>query len=264
MSAVETVAALARHHIAIAIALPIIANVIGFVVSAALATDLLYDLIGAGSHVAVAVAGVALSQHADGRALVVAALVAVWAVRLGIFLFTRALRAGGDSRFDKIKRQPARFAIAWTLQTVWVLLNASPLLVLLSAPAPGTGPSSAVTNGWDAAWLVVWAAAFVMEVVADEQKRRFRADPRNAGAFIATGLWRYSRHPNYAAEIVCWWALAAYAAPGVWARATALGGSPLSLLALASPLFVTWLLLRVSGIPLLEAAAKKRWGEDAR
>ena len=101
--------------------------------------------------------------------------------------------------------------------------------------------------------LAVWAIGFGIEVVADRQKREFRRQPGNRGRFITTGLWAWSRHPNYFGEITLWTGVALLAAPVL---------SGWQYLTLVSPLFVYLLLTRVSGIPLLEARAEERWGSD--
>ena len=99
--------------------------------------------------------------------------------------------------------------------------------------------------------LLIWAAGFAIEATADVQKSRFRADPANRGAFIHTGLWAWSRHPNYFGEIVLWIGVAVIALPVLqgWQYVT-----------LISPLFVILLLTRVSGVPLLEKRADEKWG----
>jgi steroid 5-alpha reductase family enzyme len=101
--------------------------------------------------------------------------------------------------------------------------------------------------------LAVWALGFVIEVVADRQKGAFRRQPGNRGRFITTGLWAWSRHPNYFGEITLWTGVALLALPVLsgWQYVT-----------LVSPLFVYLLLTRVSGIPLLEARAEEKWGGD--
>jgi steroid 5-alpha reductase family enzyme len=94
---------------------------------------------------------------------------------------------------------------------------------------------------------------FAIEVAADQQKRRFRADSSNRDGFIQSGLWAWSRHPNYFGEIALWIGIALIALPVLsgWQLAT-----------LISPVFVYLLLTRISGVPLLEARANKKWGED--
>ncbi len=99
--------------------------------------------------------------------------------------------------------------------------------------------------------IAIWAAGMLIEIVADRQKSNFKANPDNAGRFINVGLWAWSRHPNYFGEIVLWIGMAIVAVPVLqgWQWAT-----------LISPVFVAFLLMKVSGIPLLEAKADKRWG----
>ena len=101
--------------------------------------------------------------------------------------------------------------------------------------------------------IVVWVAGFAIEAVADRQKSVFKRDPANAGRFITSGLWAWSRHPNYFGEITLWTGIAIIAVPILdgWRWVT-----------LISPVFVFLLLTRVSGIPLLEARGKKRWGDE--
>ena len=100
---------------------------------------------------------------------------------------------------------------------------------------------------------MIWLTGFTIEVMADRQKSRFRADPANRGRFISTGLWSRSRHPNYFGEITLWVGILLIAAPTLrgW-----------QWVAVLSPLFVTVLLTRVSGIPLLEKKADTKWGDD--
>jgi steroid 5-alpha reductase family enzyme len=176
-------------------------------------------------------------------------MVVAWNVRLGFYLFTRILRSGHDKRLDEIKRSPARFFVAWTLQALWVFLDSLPVI---AANALG-GDVALGAFGW--AMVVVWASGWLLQVKADSEKWRFRADPANRNRFISTGVWAYSRHPNYFGQIVgtvslalfCWPAL-----PAGWPKAV-----------LAAPLFETALLLFASGIPPLERSAKLRWGDDA-
>ncbi len=99
--------------------------------------------------------------------------------------------------------------------------------------------------------FLLWAAGFAVEVVADSQKSSFRADPAHRGHFIPTGLWARSRHPNYFGEIVLWVGVAVIALPVLegW-----------QWVGLISPVFVALLILRVSGVPLLEAKADAKWG----
>lgn len=221
-------------------------NWLVFVPSLAARTERYYDLTGSLTYLLVVALALAFGNR-DPRSLLLGLLVAVWAVRLGSFLFTRILREGADRRFDALKQDPARFLLAWTLQGLWVFLTASSALAAMttSTPVP-PGPLAALG-------AAVWTAGLAIEVAADRQKAAFRADPRNRDRFIATGLWSWSRHPNYFGEVLLWTGVALVALP-------ALSGP--SLATLVSPVFVYVLLTRVSGIPLLEARSDAKWGED--
>jgi len=210
-------------------------------------TEYYFDLTGSLTYVAVVIMALLLSGASDLRSLVLVSLICLWAVRLGSFLFLRVQRDGGDGRFDRIKPYFSRFLLTWTLQALWVLLT------LAAALAAITSAESVAADIFLWAGVLLWLAGFSMEVIADAQKSLFRANPDNRNRFITSGLWAWSRHPNYFGEIVLWTGIAIIALP-------ALGGW--QLITLISPLFVALLLTRVSGIPLLEARAEKRWGAD--
>ena len=101
--------------------------------------------------------------------------------------------------------------------------------------------------------LAVWIIGFGIEVRADREKTAFKADPANKGRFISTGIWAWSRHPNYFGEITLWVGMALIALPSL---------SGWSFVALISPVFVTVLLTRISGVPMLERRGLKRWGDE--
>jgi steroid 5-alpha reductase family enzyme len=123
----------------------------------------------------------------------------------------------------------------------------------LSIPLQVAAPTGLGCAGLGAG-LAVWALGFYFEAMADYQKWQFRQDPLNKGRFITTGLWEHSRHPNYFGEILMWWGVFAAAAGSLpWAQVAA---------ASASPLFVSFLLMYVSGVPLLEKSADEKWGDD--
>lgn len=223
-------------------------NWLAFIPAALARTEHFYDLVGGLTYVLVTTVAVLLSGPLDLRATLVAGMVMVWSLRLATFLFLRISKSGRDSRFDKIKTRPLRFLVAWTLQGLWVLLTAGAALAVITG---GARVPLGVIGGIG---ITVWASGLFIEIVADRQKSQFRADPDNAGKFISTGLWAWSRHPNYFGEIVLWTGMAIVALPVLqgWQWAT-----------LISPLFVAFLLIRVSGIPLLEENADKRWGGDS-
>lgn len=233
---------------AICAALAFAINWIAFVPAAIAQTEKYYDLVGAATYISMLAAACALSAPLDMRAWVVAAMVAIWSLRLGTFLFNRIHGAGGvDQRFDKIKINPPRFLVAWTLQAVWTIITASAAIVVISAA------QRAPLDVFFVVGCVVWLIGFAIEIIADRQKSAFRADPENAGQYIDTGLWSWSQHPNYFGEITLWVGIVIIAFPLL---------SGWAFLVFASPIFITLLLTKISGINMLDAAAAKRWGDD--
>jgi steroid 5-alpha reductase family enzyme len=209
-------------------------------------TERFYDLTGSITYVSGTLLAVALCNATDTRSLLLAGFILIWAARLGSFLFKRISEDGTDSRFDRIKPDPLRFFLTWSLQGLWVLLTAAcAWAAITAAPVP--------LSMLDIPGVALWLSGFFIEVCADRQKRRFRAES-GPDVFIQTGLWARSRHPNYFGEIVLWLGIALLALPALqgWQLAT-----------LVSPLFVFLLLTRVSGIPLLEKKADRKWGGQA-
>ena len=208
-------------------------------------TEHFFDLVGALTFVTVAALAYVMSGHYDLYATIAMLLVVVWAVRIGTFLFRRVRTVGKDQRFDVVKTSFLQFLLGWTLQGLWVTFTSAAAIAVILAPQRPEFGSVAVVG------LMVWAAGFTFEVVADRQKTRFKADPANRGNFITVGLWSMCRHPNYFGEIVLWTGVAIFAVP-------ALQG--LTLWLLLSPAFVALLLVFVSGIPPLQTRADAKWG----
>jgi steroid 5-alpha reductase family enzyme len=218
-----------------------------FVPSFLAQTERWYDLTGSLTYLTVVVGTLLLVGRFDARSLLLVVLVAIWAGRLGSFLFRRIKETGADTRFDDIKPSFLRFLMAWTLQGLWVFLTLAAALAAMTSNM--AAPLGLV------AWigLAVWILGFWIEATADAQKGAFRKDPANRGRFIRTGLWAWSRHPNYFGEITLWIGVALIAFPVLsgWQYVT-----------LISPVFVYLLLTRISGIPILESRADERWGGE--
>lgn len=210
-------------------------------------TEHYFDLTGSLTFVTVILTALALSPEQDWRAAILAVLICIWATRLGGFLFLRVRKDGRDGRFDTIKPNFFRFLLTWTLQALWVFVSSAAALAAITNTRRVELDTIAMVG------IAMWLAGFIIEVIADAQKRAFRADTANDGQFIRTGLWAWSRHPNYFGEILLWFGIAVIALP-------ALGGWQLA--TLISPVFITLLITRVSGVPMLEARAEKRWGDD--
>jgi steroid 5-alpha reductase family enzyme len=214
-------------------------------------TEKYFDITGSITYITVTGVALCYSRYSvplDARSVLVAALVILWAIRLGTFLFSRIRKAGKDDRFDEIKPNFMRFLNVWTIQGLWITFTAAAALVAITSSVRKDLDIFAIVGA------LVWVIGFAIEVTADSQKSRFNADPSNKGKFIRTGLWSRSRHPNYFGEIVLWIGIAIIAVPVLqgW-----------QWVAMISPLFVTLLLTRVSGIPLLEKKADAKWGGQA-
>ncbi len=222
-------------------------NWIAFVPSFLNRTEHYYDLVGSLTYLSTTVLAAILASPLDARGWLLVILVLVWSGRLGVFLFRRVRSAGKDGRFDKIKQSAPRFLVAWTTQGLWVIFTAA------AAHAAIASADRAPFGIWAVIGLVLWLIGFGMEAVADAQKSAFRSDPANDGRFISSGLWAWSRHPNYFGEILLWVGVAVIAAPALsgWQYVT-----------LLSPVFVYLLLTRISGLPMLERRADRRWGGD--
>ena len=218
---------------------------LAFIPAYLMQSERFFDLTGSITYISVTIIAVLAGPLVDVRSILLLTLVVIWAARLGIFLFSRIHKAGKDARFDEIKPSFARFLLTWTLQGLWVTLTLSAALAAITATTrKELGPFALVG-------FLVWGFGFAIEVAADIQKSRFRAQPENKGKFIHTGLWAWSRHPNYFGEIVLWIGVAIIALPILrgWQWVT-----------LISPVFVTVLLTRISGVPLLEKRADEKWG----
>lgn len=170
-------------------------------------------------------------------------LVCLWALRIGGFLLYRVLQTGKDRRFDGVREHFWQFGKFWLGQaiTVWVLM----LPLILGLRGNHTVPL------WG---IIIWLFGFVIESVADIQKYRFTHNPSHRNQWIDSGLWHYSRHPNYFGEIVVWIGIYAYCFSSLSSSGKIVG--------FISPLCITLLLLFVSGIPPLEKRANKRWGDN--
>lgn len=194
--------------------------------------------------------GVALAGGAGPRRLVVAALVGAWAVRLGSHIVARSRRGPEDARYAHFRAEwgadfERRLFVFLQIQAAAAALLLVPILVAAASPSP---------LGWiDAVAVTIAIAAFAGEGIADRQLQAFRSDPRNRGRVCDTGLWAWSRHPNYVFEWLHWWAYPLLALGSPWAALTLIG-----------PAFMYWLLVHVSGIPPLEAQMLRSRGEAYR
>jgi len=166
-----------------------------------------------------------------------------WSIRLGTFLFNRIKKAGEDKRFREIKKSFSWFFMAWTFSGMWVAICS---LCALTAIANGIQINTISITG-----ILIFIFGISIEIIADLQKTNFRKNPINKDKFIRTGLWKYSRHPNYLGEIILWIGIAIISLPSLELR---------QMFTLISPLFTYILLTRISGINLLEKSGDEKWG----
>ncbi len=230
---------------AFGVAIAFIIQGIAFIPAYIKSTEKFFDLTGSLTYITVIILSVVLSPEIDIRSILLMVLVLIWAIRLGTFLFRRILKEGEDKRFKEIKQSGPRFLLTWTLQGLWVSFT------LAAALAAITVEQRVEFGMIGLIGLMIWILGFGFEAFADYQKSKFRSIPENKGKFINTGLWSISRHPNYFGEILIWVGIAIIALPTLqgWRWMT-----------LISPVFVTLLLTKVSGIPLLEKHADEKWG----
>jgi steroid 5-alpha reductase family enzyme len=176
------------------------------------------------------------------------AIVTFWATRLTIYLSIRILGIKKDKRFDQIRESTIKFTGFWLLQILTVFIVILPVVL-------GITKSSYVTNLSIIGYLVCFIG-LTIEVIADFQKNRFKLEPDNKGKLLTSGLWRYSRHPNYFGEVLFWLGLFLYVAP-------ALQELELFIAAL-SPIYIYFMLRFISGVPPLEKRYDKKFGNDPK
>jgi len=195
-----------------------------------------------------------IGQEQGPRQILVTTLVTIWGSRLAVHIFSRKRGRGEDFRYAKWRREwgswfvPRSFLQIFMLQGIFLLvISCGVMLVNASGPR--------ALGALDLAGTAVWLVGFFFEAVGDAQLVKFKRDPDHKGRIMTSGLWRTTRHPNYFGEVVMWWGifLIALSAPAGWT-------------AVASPLLITFLLLRVSGVTMLEKqyAGNSEFAEYAR
>lgn len=222
---------------------------IAFVPAYMFQTEKFYDLTGSLTYTSVFAYCMYLATLGtiNWGSVIISILVIIWAGRLGTFLFTRIAKDGEDKRFRTIKPDMAQFFMTWTLQGMWVSVCS---LCAITAIASDTG---IILNNIFYIGLLMFVGGFAIEIVADQQKSAFRAIPENRNKFITSGLWSKSRHPNYFGEITLWTGVAVMSFSSL---------SGIEYLTLISPVFTYLLLVKISGVRMLEGRGQKTWGQD--
>ena len=210
-------------------------------------TEKFYDLTGSLTYISVTSIAYFSLVNPSTIDTILYLYVIVWAGRLGIFLFRRINKDGKDERFDKAKKKFFWFLQYWMGQAAWVVFTAGASILAILSPVEAELEVIAFIG------IILWWSGFLIEVISDYQKRKFRetSDPKTE--FISTGLWARSRHPNYFGEITLWVGMAVISL-------SSLSGIEY-VTAVVSPLFVYLLLRKAEGVPMLERIADERYGE---
>ncbi|KAJ3500000.1 hypothetical protein NMY22_g19408 [Coprinellus aureogranulatus] len=195
----------------------------------------------------------------DPRQLLLSAALSLWSLRLGSFLAIRAIKAGGDSRFDEIKKQPRRFTFFWVAQATWIITVGINVYLVNSLPRSLSPPLGLR----DYIGLGVYAAGFIFEWVADYQKsawRKAKENKQHDEKFITSGLWGISRHPNYLGEIGIWTGIYIIASTALQTPYFPRGTVALGAAGIEAKVTDQ----KVSGVPPLERHGNRKWGDDPK
>lgn len=212
-----------------------------------------YDLSGSATHLLVIAVSLVYTESSKSPRQVFLSLASlIWLTRLGSFLYLRIEKDGRDERFNDLKRTFVSWTVPWIFQAAWVTLIQAPVILMniREDPIKEYGVKDIVTLS---VFGVLWIVGFIVECTADNEKFVFKTRAVNKGKFITTGIWKYSRHPNYFGEILMWWCVCIIVVCADFTDWKLYGS-------LTSPFFTMVLLLGVSGIPMVDAIGLKRWG----
>ncbi len=208
-------------------------------------TDLSYGL----TFIITAISALFINSSPKLPQYIVLIIIIIWGVRLSGYLFVRILKTKKDRRFDQIREKPFRFALFWLFQAVsiWIIMLTS-VAILSSKTKPDNYYIFLIG-------IIASLTGLAFETIADLQKYRFKSNPKNKDKWIESGLWKYSRHPNYFGEMLVWWGLYLASIPFVGKY------SPIFAI---SPFYISWLLIKVLGIPLLEKEHMKKYKDNPK
>ena len=210
-------------------------------------TEKFYDLTGSLTYISVTSIAYFSIENPSVTDTILFLYVIIWAGRLGIFLFRRINKDGKDERFDKAKKKFFWFLQYWMGQAAWVVFTAGASVLAILSPTKTELDIMAFIG------IFLWWSGFLIEVIADYQKRTFRKTSNPKTEFISNGLWSRSRHPNYFGEITLWIGMAVISL-------SSLNGIEY-VTAIVSPVFVYLLLRKAEGVPMLERIAEERYGD---
>ncbi|CAE6418256.1 unnamed protein product [Rhizoctonia solani] len=249
--------ALDKYYLALTALVTIGYQLLGFAIAWTFQFDKITDFTGGSNFFLLAILTLCTNGIYHARNIVTTVFVLVWATRLAGFLLFRVLKTGSDTRFDDIRSHFFKFLGFWVGQIIWVWTVSLPVTILNSPGVASASTQPDFGTGTDIAGVILWAIGWSIETTADIQKFKYKQThpPKDQPTII--GLWKYSRHPPYFGEILCWW--------GIWLVAlsatSGTSGGPRSaqLGALVSPLFTMVLLIFGSGIPTAQKPTAKKF-----
>ena len=192
-------------------------------------------------------------QAYNARQIIITVLVVLWGLRLAGYLLYRIIKIGEDKRFDETRNNPIKFLVFWIAQILWVYVVSFSVMLTNSPTAPR--PDLADIEPRDVLVIIgalLFVFGLVVEAIADQMKFNFRQNSSNKGKWCDTGLWKVSRHPNYFGELCVWYGAFIISASNL---------SGWKWVAVISPIFITILLLFLTGIPPLERSSDRRYGQ---
>jgi steroid 5-alpha reductase family enzyme len=234
------------NPLALALGISMLIQLFFFTIAAIRKTDMFTDLSYGITFVIVAWYALFSAQYTTDPKWIIVAIITLWGVRLAGYLFMRILAIKKDRRFDGIREDPLRFGMFWLFQgiSVWVIML--PALALIGL----TQNKEIFPLSWIGAFIAV--LGLLIETIADQQKFNFKNE--NPKKWADIGLWKYSRHPNYFGEMLVWWGIFVFVAPYL---------EGLEYLVLAGPLWITTLLLFITGIPTIESRYDKKYADNS-
>ncbi|KAG2504203.1 hypothetical protein JM16_009359, partial [Phytophthora kernoviae] len=218
--------------------------------------DKVTDLAGALNFIVLALLSLVMQGVYDTRAVVVTCLQVAWAVRLGSFLFVRVLKRGRDARFDEMRANCMAFFVFWVFQILWVFIVSLPVVLVNSC---GKQVDDSFGEARDVVGIVLWGLGMALEYAADASKSAFNDDSSNKDKLLCSGVWKYSRHPNYFGEILCWVGVTTVASANFASNGSETWFYYVSAI---SPAFTFFVLMFLSGVPLAEDRYDDRFGLD--
>lgn len=219
-------------------------NIFFFILANALKTDKFTDFTYGLTFIILALFITFTSSALSPIQLILTIMIIIWAIRLITYLLVRILKIKKDTRFDNRRDNWLAFLQFWVFQGIAVFIIILPSIYLLTQKVDANIYPVMMIG------MIIWAGGLLIETVADGQKFSFKNDPKNKGLWIDLGLWKYSRHPNYFGEMLVWWGIFIYVMPYL---------QGLAWMSIIGPVFITYILMFVSGIPLLEKRYDKKY-----